>query len=213
VRTVAIVLAAGASTRFGSPKLLADLAGRPVLQHVLDAVAGAGLTEVVVVVGDGHEAVERSLDWRGERRVVNPRPQDGLSSSVQVGLRAIADDPGVDAAIVLLGDQPAVRPDAIGAVIRAAEATGRPFVRARYARDGAPNPVLIRREAWAEAAALEGDRGLGPLLAANPERVETVDVDGANPDVDTREDLERVAEGLAEGLADVRARDSAAARA
>jgi molybdenum cofactor cytidylyltransferase len=197
VRVVAAVLAAGASTRFGSPKLLADLDGRPVLQHVLDAVGNAGLDDVVVVLGDGAAAVERAIDWRRQRRVINPRPQDGLSSSLHVALRAAAGDPAFEAAIILLGDQPAVRPEAIRGVIDAAEASGRPFVRARYARDGAPNPVLIRRPAWPEAMALEGDRGLGPLLAANPDRVELVDVDGDNPDVDTPEDLARVAIDLA----------------
>jgi molybdenum cofactor cytidylyltransferase len=193
VKVVGVVLAAGAATRFGSPKLLADLGGRPVLQHVLDAVEAAGVDEVVVVLGDGHEAAERAVDGRRRRFVVNPRPQDGLSSSLRVGLDAAAADPAADAAIVLLGDQPDVRPDALRAVILAADASDRPFVRARYAHDGAPNPVLVRREAWAEASALDGDRGLGPLLAAHPERVLAVDVAGANPDVDTPADLERLA--------------------
>jgi molybdenum cofactor cytidylyltransferase len=197
VKVVAVVLAAGASTRFGSPKLLAKLEARPVLQHVLDAIASAGVADVVVVLGDGHGATERAIAWRHQRRVVNPRPADGLSSSVRVGLRAVEEDPAVMAAIFLLGDQPAVRPDAIHAVIRAAGETDLPFVRARYARDGAPNPVLIRRAAWAEAAALEGDRGLGPLLAAHPDCVLPVDVDGANPDVDTPADLEYLADQLA----------------
>jgi CTP:molybdopterin cytidylyltransferase MocA len=53
--------------------------------------------------------------------------------------------------------------------------------------------VLVRRGAWPEASALHGDRGLGPLLAAHPERVLAVDVPGANPDVDTPADLERLA--------------------
>ena len=189
-----MVLAAGASTRFGSPKLLADLGGRPVLQHVLEAIDAAGVDDVVVVLGDGQDAVERALAWRRERRIVNPRPQDGLSSSLRVGLEAATADPAAEAAIVLLGDQPAVRPETIRAVILAAQASDRPFVRARYARDGAPNPVLVRREAWAAAAALDGDRGLGPLLAAHPDRVLAVDVDGANPDVDTPADLERLAQ-------------------
>ena len=62
-------------------------------------------------------------------------------------------------------------------------------MRARHAADGAPNPVLVRRAAWALAAGLSGDRGLGPLLAARPELVLEVAVDGANPDVDTPADL------------------------
>jgi len=193
VRATAVVLAAGASSRFGAQKLLADLAGLPVLQHVLDAAASAGLGNVVVVLGDAAPDVEAAIAWRGERRVVNPRPGDGLSSSLRIGLAAAAEDHGAEAAIVLLGDQPAVRAAAIEAVLAAAGTTDRPFVRARYARDGAPNPVVVRRDAWPEAMAMTGDRGLGPLLAARPERVHAVDVDGANPDVDTPADLERLA--------------------
>jgi molybdenum cofactor cytidylyltransferase len=189
VRVVAIVLAAGFSSRFGSPKLLAPLAGRPVLQHVLDALAAAGVDDVAVVLGDEHEAAVAAIAWRGERRVVNERPGDGLSSSLRVGLDAAAEDAGAEAVLVVLGDQPALRPRAIRSVIGAAEANPALFVRARHAADGAPNPVLVRRAAWAMVAGLSGDRGLGPLLAARPELVLEVAVEGASPDVDTPDDL------------------------
>lgn len=189
MKVTALVLAAGASSRFGSQKLLAPLGGRPVLQHTLDAIAGSGLDDVVVVLGAEQSAVESAIAWRRERRVVNRRAQDGLSSSLRVGLDAAADDAGVEAVLVALGDQPALRPAVIRAVLEAAATSPVPFVRARYAGDDAPNPVLVRRAAWAAAAGLSGDRGLGPLLAAHPEQVLAVDVDGANPDVDTPADL------------------------
>jgi molybdenum cofactor cytidylyltransferase len=193
LRVVAIVLAAGASSRFGSQKLLADLRGRPVLQHTLDALAAAGMTDVVVVLGEQRPAVEAAISWRGERRVTNERPEDGLSSSLRVGLDAAAEDAAVDAVLVVLGDQPALGPEVVQAVLDAGRDTRFPFVRARYATDGAPNPVLVRRSAWAVAAGLDGDRGLGPTLAAHPELVRSVPVDGANPDVDTPADLANLA--------------------
>ena len=132
------------------------------------------------------------MTWRGERRERNPRPLDGLSSSLRIGLDAVAVDRSVDAVLILLGDQPGVRPDVIAAVIEAAGTTPRPIVRVRYASDGAPNPVLVRRAAWALAAGLSGDRGLGPLLDERPELVAETAVPGANPDIDTPEDLARV---------------------
>jgi len=192
VKVVAIVLAAGASTRFGSPKLLAPMGDRPVLQHTLDAVAAGGLDDTVVVLGNEAPSIESGITWRAERRLVNPRPQDGLSSSLRLGLDAAAQDPAADAVLVVLGDQPALRPEAIRSVLNAASATDRPLVRARYTHDAAPNPVLVRRAAWVLAAGLEGDHGLGPLLAARPDLVHEVAVDGANPDVDTPDDLERL---------------------
>ena len=76
-RIVAVVLAAGAGSRFGGGKLLASLEGRPVLQHVLDRLAEAGVGDVIVVLGDDAEAVEEAIDWRRERRVRNPEPESG----------------------------------------------------------------------------------------------------------------------------------------
>jgi len=190
-----LVLAAGAATRFGSPKQLAPLEGRPLLQHPLDALAAAGIDDVVVVLGAEVAAIETSITWRGERRRINERPQDGLASSLRVGLDAAAEDPTVDAVLVVLGDQPGLRPEVIEAVIWSAASTTLPIVRPRYERDGAPNPVLVRRAAWALAAGLEGDRGLGPLLAAHPELVHEVAVAGSIPDVDTPADLAAAAIG------------------
>ena len=190
-----LVLAAGAATRFGSPKQLAPLDGRPLLQHPLDALAAAGIDDVVVVLGDEAVAIEAAITWHGERRRINQRPQDGLASSLRIGLDAAAEDPAADAVLVVLGDQPGLRPEVIGAVVGAAGTTDRPIVRPRYERDGAPNPVLVRRRAWSLAAGLEGDRGLGPLLAAHPELVHEVVVAGSIPDVDTPADLAAAATG------------------
>ena len=77
-------------------------------------------------------------------------------------------------------------------MLDAAETTPQPIVRVRYAGDDAPNPVLVRRAAWALAAGLSGDRGLGPLFVERPDLVAEVAVPGANPDIDTPEDLARV---------------------
>lgn len=200
MKVVALVLAAGASTRFGSSKLLAPLNGQPVLQHTLDAVADAALSATVVVLGDTAPAVEAAIAWRGERRVVNPRPQDGLGSSLRLGLDAAAEDPTVDAVLVVLGDQPTLRAAVIRALVAAADGPGpaqlAQLVRPQYADDPAPNPLLVRRAAWAVAAGLSGDRGLGPLLAKRPDLVAAVAVEGANPDIDTPDDLARIARTL-----------------
>jgi molybdenum cofactor cytidylyltransferase len=123
---------------------------------------------------------------------VNPRPQDGLASSLRLGLDAAADDPATEGVLIVLGDQPTLRPGVIRAVLDEAAATDRPLVRARYAQDDAPNPVLVRRQAWALVAGLTGDQGLGPLLASRPELVHQAVVEGANPDVDTPPDLARL---------------------
>ncbi len=158
----AIVLAAGLSSRFGGPKLLASFGGRPVLQRVLDTLASAGLRDVVVVLGAHAEAVEQGIAWRGERRVVNPRPVDGLSSSLRLGLAAVAPDSA--AALIVLGDQPTLEVDVIAALLAADPAGEAVAVVPDYAAGGGANPVLLRRSGFALAAALVGDQGLGRIL-------------------------------------------------
>jgi molybdenum cofactor cytidylyltransferase len=195
MHVTALVLAAGAATRFGSPKQLAPLDGRPLLQHPLDALADAGIDDVVVVLGAEAAAIEAAITWRGERRRINERPEDGLASSLRIGLEAADEDPGADAVLIVLGDQPGLRPEVIRTVVAAAQPTTLPIVRPRYERDGAPNPVLVRRAAWSLASGLEGDRGLGQLLAAHPELVHEVTVAGSIPDVDTPADLAAAAAG------------------
>ena len=94
-RVAAIVLAAGAASRFAAgagpagAKVLARLEGKPLLQHVLDAVAMAPVRDVVVVAGPDAAALDEAIAWRSERRVTNPHPENGLASSLQVGLTAL----------------------------------------------------------------------------------------------------------------------------
>ena len=187
-RTAAVVLAAGAGSRFGGGKLGALLEGRPVLQHVLDRVAAAGLSDVVVVLGDDAAAIEEAIDWRRERRVRNEDPGRGLSSSLRIGVEAL--DDGVDGALIVLGDQPMVSVETIRSLLDAPADPARPIVVPVYADDGGRNPVLVGREAFGLVAETTGDRGLGPLIAAHPDLVREVPVDvpGGNPDVDTRAD-------------------------
>jgi molybdenum cofactor cytidylyltransferase len=182
-----VVLAAGAASRFGGRKLLAPLEGRPILAHVVEAARAAGLDPIVVVGPPTGELDD--LDLGAVRRVTNDTPQEGLSSSVRLGLRELEPQSDVTAAVILPGDQPRVRPAVIRALIEAAAGSSdTPFVVARHA-DGAPNPVFARRSIWRLADELAGDHGFGPLLAARPELVRFVRVDGSNPDVDTPDDL------------------------
>ncbi len=185
----AVVLAAGAGSRFGGGKLLASLGGRPVLQHVLDRLADAGVGEVVVVLGADAETVEPAIDWRRERRIRNPDPGRGLSSSVRLGIGSL--DEAVDGALIVLGDQPLVSVETIRALLDAPIDAARPIAVPVYDGDGGRNPVLVGRDAFGLVSEATGDRGLGPVIAAHPELVHEIPVDApeGNPDIDTRSDL------------------------
>ena len=191
----AVVLAAGRGARFGGAKLVARLDGRPVIGHVISALAaarpaGMPLADIVVVTGFHREDVSAALAGvlgRAVRLVRNPDPGRGLSSSLAVGLAALA--PAVEACFVVLGDQPRLRPATLEVLAERRADSGAPIVVPRYAGGGGPNPVLLDRRAWPLAAALEGDVGMRQVIDAHPDLVLVVDVPGSNPDVDTPEDL------------------------
>jgi molybdenum cofactor cytidylyltransferase len=190
-RPEALVLAAGAARRFGGAKLLARLDGRPVLQHVLDAVQAAGLDRVVVVLGHDADALVADLIWRGERIIRNPDPDRGMASSLRTGLAALGGD--TDAVVILLGDQPLVDPSVIRQLLAEPLDALRPIVAARYRGDRAPNPVRVESAGWPLADDLDAERGFGAVMAARPALVRWIEADGANPDIDTPADLAAIA--------------------
>ncbi len=205
LRLAVVVLAAGAGSRFSSQpgaKMLAELSGQPLLEHVLAAVRAFGPSATVVVLGRRAADIERCIHWHAELRVINRTPERGLASSLQAGFRALARLPAVpDGAFIVLGDQPRLRPAVMRTLAGAAEAEGsdgRPLLVPRYSDDPGPrNPVLLMRSAWGWLDELSGDQGLSSLMASRRDALCEVLVDGSMPDVDDPADLARLrANGL-----------------
>ena len=188
----AVVLAAGAGVRFGGRKLLAPLEGRPILQHVLDTLAAAGIDDPIVVLGDDAAELGEAIAWRRAERVANPDPSRGLASSVQLGWEAARSRDPRRPVLIVLGDQPLLRADVVERLVAVPPDPRRPVVVAHH-EDGSPNPVRLEPEAADLVAAVSGDRGLGPLINGNPDRVRSVAAEGDNPDVDARADLAALA--------------------
>lgn len=90
----AVLLAAGASTRFGSPKMLAPVGGEPLLRRVARSFLEAGFAEVAVVLAPGADAVAATLEGLAVLPVVNPRPEEGMLSSVRAGIGELGDRSG-----------------------------------------------------------------------------------------------------------------------
>jgi CTP:molybdopterin cytidylyltransferase MocA len=181
--TAGLILAAGLGTRFGGRKLLAPVRGKPMLQHVLDLSADADLDPVVVVLGTDADELLAACTWRDEIIALNSRPADGLAGSVRLGLAALSGTAS-SRAVVLLADQPFLTRQQLAAVMRAPGG----IVVPRF--NGKPgNPVVLDRSVWPLAAQLEGDRGFSQLFAGQPALVTYIDVAGANPDIDSTDDL------------------------
>jgi CTP:molybdopterin cytidylyltransferase MocA len=184
-----LVLAAGAATRFGASKQLADLDGAPLLEHVLRTMTAAPVERVVVVLGAGADEVAAGVDLHGAEPVVCGRWQEGQSASLACGLAELA---GCEAVVVTLGDQPRISPDAIRRVISARN--GAAAVRATY--NGNPgHPVLLERRLFEQLRNVSGDKGARNLLLS----VHVLDVPcddlGGGEDVDTPAELDALRAG------------------
>jgi molybdenum cofactor cytidylyltransferase len=186
----AIVLAAGGSSRMPELKQLLPLGGRPMVRWATEAACAAGLAQVVVVVGAQADAVERALAGLPAEVVRNERWAEGLSTSVQAGLRALR--PGTQAALMLLADQPGVRPGLLRALVDGYRASGAPIVVPAF-RGRRGNPVLFDRSLFPELMAVEGDRGGRVIIARHESAVHCLEVDDAAviSDVDTHQDYEQ----------------------
>jgi molybdenum cofactor cytidylyltransferase len=185
-RVGAVILAAGASRRFGSPKQLVVVDGRTLVEHVVDGALEGGLAPVVAVVPVWLTRPAR-LDDPRLRWIRNPFPERGLSLSLRLGFDALGEE--ADAAVILLGDQPGVPPESIGALLAARG--DRPVV-ASVADGILAPPILVERSHFELVRGLSGDVGLREILLAEPDLVVAVPVSAHPPDLDTPDDLARL---------------------
>ena len=182
-----LLLAAGKGSRLGQPKALVEIAGQTLVARGAALLHQGGADPVVVVTG----AV--SVNLPGVVTVHNPDWETGMGSSLRVGLATLPADS--QAVVIALVDQPLVGPQSVRRLI-SAFLDGAGVAVACY--DGQPrNPVLIARPHWADAAAMAaGDVGARAFLRANSGLVTAVECGdiGMPDDLDTREDLRRIAE-------------------
>ncbi len=181
MRTAAVILAAGTSRRFGSPKQEAPIGDRTMLDVVCGIARSAGLSPVLVVAPT---SVALAADVV---RVTNDRPEEGMSASLRLGIGAVPD--GVDEAVIMLGDQPMLTPATIRALV-GADREGRHAV-ASMAGDVIGPPVLLERSLFYLVDQATGDEGLRTVLAGRSELMTPFVLDGPPVDVDTTDDLKR----------------------
>ncbi|WP_201313436.1 nucleotidyltransferase family protein [Dyella sp. EPa41] len=184
----AVLLAAGAASRFGSPKQLLVIDGEPMVRRAARAALAAGLSPVIVVTGAHHGAVAASLDGLDVHQVEHGDWASGMGGSLAAGVRTLLEQaPAVASLMVLLADQPS---------LGAAELTGMLQAHARHperilaARHGAQlGPPCLFPRSWAgELATLRGAHGARSLLEKYAGRVDAHDLPAAAFDIDTPAD-------------------------
>jgi molybdenum cofactor cytidylyltransferase len=191
----ALILAGGAGRRFGGSelgaKLLADVAGAPVVCRVADRVASVGFAEVLVVTGAEDARIRAALEGIACRIIHAADWGEGMAATLRHGLAALA--PDTRGACVFLGDMPLVPVGLCPELTAAAEHAG---YAARPRCEGLPgHPVAFTLAAFSDLAALSGDQGATALLKARSD-VAYIDTEerGALIDIDSPADLAAVTE-------------------
>jgi CTP:molybdopterin cytidylyltransferase MocA len=183
-----LLLAAGGSRRYGSPKLVARLDGESLLRRAAHVALGCGSAGCTVVLGANAIRLERELRGLPVGMVINRHWRRGLSSSLRAGLAALpATAPAV---LVMLADQAALKPQDLERLIAAWCRQPRMIVAAR-AGDMLGPPAIFPRQAFRELRRLHGDAGAKALLRNPSRRVIEIGIDNAAYDVDRPEDLDR----------------------
>ncbi len=183
--TIAVVLAAGAGTRFkgDTHKLLAELNGIAISQRAISAAIESGIGDVIVITGSCDVALPAPANVPHTVQVlVNPNWESGQSTSLAVAIQeAIAR--GADAIVVGLADQPMIEPDAW----RRVASSSAPIAIATYAGERR-NPVRLHSSVW-PLIATSGDEGARSLSRQRPDLVQEVPCSGSPADIDTLKDL------------------------
>ena len=197
MKVSAVVLAAGCSSRIGEVKQLLRLGGRLMLEQTLENVRRSGVEEVVLVLGFAAEAIRREIPQTlldSVRIAMNENYERGMAGSLRVGLEAVGT--AMDAALIVLADQPFVRPETMRRILDVYRSSGPKIVIPHY-NDERGNPVLLDRSIFPEAMGLSGDVGCRAIFANHSDVTACVEVDdpGILADIDTREDYDRLRRG------------------
>ena len=189
---VAIVPAAGLSTRMGKNKLFLTYDSKFLIVHAVDTLLNSAIGQVIVVVGHEADKVKESLRGKPVTIVENADYRDGLSTSIRTGLAAAPAE--ADAIMIFLPDQPLLEPGDVNRLARAfaeAAALGKSFV-VPFFKGQRGNPVILDASYRESILEVVGDVGCRRVIKRNPDRVFPVEMetDHVVRDVDTLQDYE-----------------------
>jgi len=189
--TAAVILAAGASSRMGSPKPVLRYGGVSLLRRAALAALDAGCEPVVVVMGAHAELSRRELHALAVREVTNAEWRTGMASSLRTGVLHVAAHPGPETLIVRLCDQPHVGANVLRNLMAAHASTGKPIVACGYGGTRGV-PALFARAVWPECTSVAGRAGAKQIIEKDCSRVHVAQFPEGDIDIDTPADLARL---------------------
>ena len=192
---VGLVLAAGASTRMGKDtnKLCVEVDGKSLVAGPVDALHGAGVEPIYLVVGSEAHAIEETLVGRAYTLIHHPGWQDGMGSSLAAGVQGILEREEPEGILVSVGDLAGLRPEWIGLLLKKFASLGDSKSLCVPTFEGRPgHPVLFGAAHFQALTQLSGDAGGKSILEANEAHVYHVAIenDAILRDLDTPADFE-----------------------
>lgn len=187
-----LILAAGASSRLGTPKQLLLYGKKTLLQNAIDASTGVPGSYTIVITGAAHEEVEKSMAGSTAEIVRNSDWQSGMSSSIKAGIQFITKThPQTEAVIICVCDQPHVSTTLLTELIRQHERTGKAIVASAY-RDTVGTPALFSSRFFGDLLNLQGDEGAKKLIGKYATDALSVPFEKGALDIDTPADYEKI---------------------
>ena len=186
-----VILAAGGSTRLGSPKqLLEDTEGITLIRRMNQLAHSSTCDKVITVLGAKHEIIRKEIEDLDGEILINEEWSSGIASSIKLSIKRISQDhPELEALLFLVCDQPFVNKILIDSIIKEYSQSGKPIVASHY-QNILGTPALFDRKIFPELLKLEGDRGAGKVIQLDIERVATVAFEEGLFDIDTPSDYE-----------------------
>ena len=195
MKVACVVLAAGGSTRLGSPKQQLAYHGRTLLRRAVDAALATRCRPVVVVLGAGADRLRGELAGLDVRIAENAAWERGMGSSVRLGMTALGDGSGLGGVLLTLCDQPLVGPEMLERLLEVWNAAGSCTIAAASYNETLGVPAVFGRGYFAELATLPDGAGARPILRRHAASVSAVSMPEAAIDIDTLEQYEALRRG------------------
>ncbi len=196
MKTVAVILAAGGSSRLGAPKQFVRIEGDTLVTRTARTCLACRCEGIVVVVGAAGDAVREEIAGLDVEHVANRAWREGISASIRSGVDFVEDRwPDADAILLVLVDQPHVDADLLDRLIDAADTEAVTRVGTRYA-GGVGVPAVFKRLHWGALRTLEGDRGARSILESASDDLAVVDSELPEFDIDTPANVAAIAAEL-----------------
>lgn len=189
-----IILAAGESKRLGRPKQLLKFRNKTLIALTIEKTLRTKKKEIIVVLGSNAERINTEISNFPVKICINKEWKNGMASSIKFGLEKLTNEyPAIDAALILLCDQPLINSEQINSFIEEFSNTEKQIIAAKY-KNTIGVPAIFSKDFFVKLLKLKGNLGAKAIIKQFPDQVKTMDIPEAEFDIDTIEDVQKLKE-------------------